>query len=56
MNIPEGEGCYVSINRTYDGSYGTVSFNYETDFIYVFDDINQDYLTGDELGMIPVDT
>eukprot|EP00351_Strombidinopsis_sp_SopsisLIS2011_P004949 CAMPEP_0116876362 /NCGR_PEP_ID=MMETSP0463-20121206/8316_1 /TAXON_ID=181622 /ORGANISM="Strombidinopsis sp, Strain SopsisLIS2011" /LENGTH=52 /DNA_ID=CAMNT_0004522915 /DNA_START=363 /DNA_END=521 /DNA_ORIENTATION=+ len=33
-----------------------MAFNYESEFIYVFDDYQQEYLTGDELGLMPVDT
>lgn len=37
-SLNPGEGCWLQINRTLDGSYGTVSVEYDDPDIVVFDD------------------
>jgi len=39
VTLGNGEACFMSINRTVDGSYGTVSFNYTDPYVLVFDPI-----------------
>ena len=33
-----GQACWMEIDRTPDGSYGTVALTYDNHFLYVFDE------------------
>jgi hypothetical protein len=46
----------MNINRTVDGSYGTVSFNYTDPYVLVFDPMQPSYSPGDQLGLVEVDS
>ena len=41
-----GYGCYIKIDRTEDGSYGTVAIQYDDPSILVFDQYNRQYVSG----------
>ena len=47
-----GEGCWMQINRTADGSYGTVAIEYDNQYLYIFDETIPTYESGLELGLI----
>ena len=42
----------MSIARTTDGSYGTVTIQYDNPYLYVFDEYQWDVASGDRLGLI----
>ena len=46
-----GEGCWMQINRTPDGSYGTVAIEYDNRYLYIFDEFVPTYESGIELGL-----
>ena len=50
--LDAGEGCWMQINRTIDGSYGTVSLEYDNRYLYVFDDLVDQYESGMQLGLV----
>ena len=51
--LDAGEGCWLQINRTADGSYGTMGIEYgDNRYIYVFDEFEIEYETGMKLGLI----
>ena len=51
-----GEGCWMQINRTASGSYGTVAIEYDSPYLYVFDDYIPTYESGEPLGLIEEQT
>ena len=51
-----GEGCWMQINRTADGSYGTVAIEYDNQYLYIFDEMVPTYESGMELGLIEEET
>ncbi len=55
VTLNNGEACFMNINRTIDGSYGTVSFNYTDPYVLVFDKMQPYYTPGDQLGLVEVD-
>ena len=51
--LDAGQGCFMQIDRTADGSYGTVAIEYgDNRYVYVFDDYIEEYATGEKLGLI----
>ena len=56
MTLQAGSSCWVSINRTMDGSYGTVAINSTDPYLLVFDDANAQYESGSLIGLIEEDT
>jgi len=42
----------MQVNRTSDGSYGTVSLEYDNRYLYVFDEMVDTYESGMPLGLI----
>ena len=56
MRLMQGEACIMTIDRTIDGSYGTVTIQFDNPYLMVFDDINQDFVSNDKLGLIEVPT
>ena len=50
--LVQGEGCWMEINRSADGSYGTVTIEYDNRYLYVFDELIPTYESGIELGLI----
>ena len=38
VTLVEGNSCYITINRTIDGSYGTVSVKTEDPYLLIFDE------------------
>ena len=51
----EGEACWTKINRTMDGSYGTVSIFHENRHLFVFDQIETVYNPGFALGLLEIE-
>jgi hypothetical protein len=43
VTLNEGSGCWMTINRTIDGSYGTMAINSNDDYLLVFDDFVSEY-------------
>ena len=52
MTLQAGEACMISIDRTTDGSYGTVTIQYDNPYLMVFDDTKIDFATDDRVGLI----
>jgi len=53
--LPAGQACYISINRTIDGSYGTMAFETNDPYLLIFDEGTTEYTSKDPLGLIEVD-
>ena len=51
-----GEGCWMQIERTADGSYGTVAIEYDNQYLYIFDEFIPTYESGIELGLLEENT
>ncbi len=51
FGLPPGQGCYIQIDRIRNGSYGTMTVNYDDPSILVFDNEQRDYQSGTELGL-----
>ena len=56
MRLMQGEACIMSIDRTIDGSYGTVTIQYDNPYLMVFDDINTEFVSNDRLGLVEEST
>ena len=56
MRLNQGEACVMSIDRTTDGSYGTVRLQYDNPYIMVFDEYDYIFSNGDYLGLLEVPT
>ena len=54
--LAEGQGCWMHINRTVDGSFGTVALEYDNKYLYLFDDLADTYESGKPLGLIEEQT
>jgi len=50
--LEAGEACWLEANRTTDGSYGTIAIEYDNRYLYVFDDLVENYKSGMQLGLI----
>ena len=46
-----GYGCYINIERDFNGSYGTVNFAFKDPNLYIFDSYLHTVTSGMELGM-----
>lgn len=46
MTLQAGSSCWVSINRTMDGSFGTVAIESSDPYLLVFDDTSAQYESG----------
>ena len=55
IELLEGEACWTKINRTIDGSYGTLSIFHENRHLFVFDELERQYRVGDELGLLEIE-
>ena len=55
VELLEGEACWVQINRTIDGSYGTLTIQHHNRFLFVFDEIETSYAPGLELGLLEIE-
>ena len=51
-DLDQGAGCWMHINRTLDGSYGTLAIEYDNPFLFVFDEKELIYESGTSLGLI----
>ena len=47
-----GEGCWMQINRTAEGSYGTVAIEFDDQYLYIFDNYIPTYESGTLLGLL----
>lgn len=56
MTLQAGASCWVTINRTMDGSYGTLAINSTDPYLLVFDDSDTQYVSGDLIGLIEEDS
>ena len=56
VTLNEGNGCYVEINRTQGGSYGTLTIESNDPYLLVFDDYILEYETNTALGLVEVDS
>ena len=54
--LGKGNSCYMTINRTMDGSYGTMSINSQDPYLLVFDEFEPEYQNQDRLGLIEEDS
>jgi len=52
LELLDGEGCWLQIDREPDGSYGTMSIVHESRFLFVFDDLEPHYKSGTKLGLV----
>ena len=52
MELLDGEGCWIEIDREPDGSIGTMSIVHESRFLFVFDPHEPDYTSGKQIGLI----
>eukprot|EP00349_Pseudokeronopsis_sp_Brazil_P001950 CAMPEP_0202960072 /NCGR_PEP_ID=MMETSP1396-20130829/4241_1 /ASSEMBLY_ACC=CAM_ASM_000872 /TAXON_ID= /ORGANISM="Pseudokeronopsis sp., Strain Brazil" /LENGTH=73 /DNA_ID=CAMNT_0049679053 /DNA_START=299 /DNA_END=517 /DNA_ORIENTATION=+ len=52
FSLLPGYGCYMTMERTVDGSYGTVTFEFEDTNLVIIDNFQQFVKTGDKLGMV----
>ena len=52
VTLNEGSGCWMTINRTTDGSYGTMAINSNDDYLLVFDDYVSEYQSKEPLGLV----
>ena len=43
VTLIEGYSCYITINRTQDGSYGTVAVQSDDPYLLVFDEYIDEY-------------
>lgn len=51
VTLVEGNSCYITINRTQEGSYGTVSIKTDDPYLLVFDDEVAIYESKELLGL-----
>ena len=56
VTLNEGYSCYITINRTQNGSYGTVAINTDNPYLLVFDTEVDTYTSGEALGLFEVPT
>ena len=54
VTLDEGKTCSITINRTQDGSYGTMSFNTNDPYLLIFDDLIFEYQSKEPLGLLEV--
>ena len=54
VTLIEGNSCYITINRTQDGSYGTVAIKSDDPYLLVFDEDVAEYTSKEPLGLIEV--
>ena len=52
MRLNEGEACFMTIDRTTGGSYGTMRIQYDNPYIMVFDEYVWDFASDDYVGLI----
>ena len=52
MELLDGEGCWIEIDREPDGSIGTMSIVHESRFLFVFDPHEPGYTSGKQIGLI----
>ena len=52
IELFEGEACWMQINRTEDGSYGTMSIVKDNRHLFVFDEYEFSYESGSLLGLV----
>ena len=52
MRLNQGEACVMSIDRTTDGSFGSVRIQYDNPYIMVFDEYDWIFLSNDYLGLL----
>ena len=56
FKLNEGVGCWMKIDRAFDGSYGTATLKFDNPYLMVFDEFDFDYKSGDTLGLIEEST
>jgi len=56
VTLVEGNSCYITINRTQDGSYGSLSIKSDDPYLLVFDEDVLEYTSKEQLGLIEVNS
>ena len=56
VTLTEGTSCSITINRTSDGSYGTMAIKTEDPYLLVYDEDIFEYVSKEPLGLIEVDS
>mmetsp|Transcript_13789 Transcript_13789/g.13471 ORF Transcript_13789/g.13471 Transcript_13789/m.13471 type:complete len:114 (-) Transcript_13789:44-385(-) len=51
FSLLPGYGCYIAMDRHSDGSYGTVTFDFQDSNLLIFDNFQQTIISGEELPM-----
>ena len=54
VTLTEGTSCSITINRTSDGSYGTMAIKTEDPYLLIYDDEVFEYESKEPLGLIEV--
>ncbi|CDW81061.1 UNKNOWN [Stylonychia lemnae] len=52
VGLLPGYGCFIQIDRLFDGGYGTLQITFENPSVLVFDEYNKQYQSNDQLGLI----
>ena len=56
VTLAEGNSCYISIDRTQGGSYGTMAIRTLDPYLLIFDDEVFEYQSETHLGLVEVDS
>ena len=52
FTLNEGVGCWMQIDREFDGSYGIATIDYDNPYLLVFDEYDLEYEAGEGLGLV----